>query len=366
MKYPFVSKKISKDIVKIINKNMTILNKEINYFDTFEKQKKINYEKFFNENPELLAQYSIKPILKNEEENKKISIFSTENFFEKNKKSNLFSLKKSNHKKSLSNYNININLYNKNKIKINKSRNKKIPFLNDNYNSSLNFILKTRLNEIDYNKNLTNNEKIYKSFDNINLNNSKSKNNENILNNEKSLNNLLKIGEETLNKTNYLKTMVNNDKYKIKNIRNYYDKINNKVKKHYFDLNMINLLKDKKHPKLNFKKDFNIIEYNKNSKKISFLKDLSSRNVIEQSKMIQNILPIEAYKLRNVVSGELGLNVNYKENEFHLDNIIKKELEYKIPKWVIKTREKFILKKKKLNDLQIKINCKFNQLIKNK
>ena len=97
MKYPFVSKKISKDIVKIINKNMTILNKEINYFDTFENQKKINYEKFFNENPELLAQYSIKPILKNEEENKKISIFSTENFFEKNKKSNLFSLKK--HKK---------------------------------------------------------------------------------------------------------------------------------------------------------------------------------------------------------------------------------------------------------------------------
>ena len=88
--------------------------------------------------------------------------------------------------------------------------------------------------------------------------------------------------------------------------------------------------------------------------------------MIEQSKMVHNILPIEAYKLRNVVSGELGLNVNYKENEFHLDNIKKKEIEYAIPKWVIKTREKFYLKKKKLNDLQIKINCKYNQLIKNK
>ena len=56
MKYPFISKKISKDIVKIINKNMTILNKQINFFDSFENQKKINYEKFFNENPELLTQ----------------------------------------------------------------------------------------------------------------------------------------------------------------------------------------------------------------------------------------------------------------------------------------------------------------------
>lgn len=223
--------------------------------------------------------------------------------------------------------------------------------------------MKTRLNEIDYNKSLTNNEKIYKSFDNINSNN--LKNNEIFLNNEKSLNNLLKIGEETLNKTNYLKTMVNNDKFQIKNIRNYYDKINNKVKKHYFDLNIIKLLKDKKSPKLNFKKDFNILQYKQNSKKISFLKDLSSKNVIEQSKMIQNILPIEAYKLRNVVSGELGLNVDYKENEFHLDNIIKKEVEYSIPKWVIKTKKNFYLKKKKLNDLQIKIKCKFNQLIKN-
>ena len=158
--------------------------------------------------------------------------------------------------------------------------------------------------------------------------------------------------------------MVNNDKFQIKNIRNYYDKINNKVKRHYFDLNMIKLLKDKKSPKLNFKKDFNILQYKQNSKKISFLRDLSSKNVIEQSKMIGNILPIEAYKLRNVVSGELGLNVDFKENEFHLDNIVKKEVEYSIPKWVIKTKEKFYLKKKKLNDLQIKIKCKYNQLIK--
>ena len=362
MKYPFVSKKFSNDIIKIINNNMTILNKQINFFDSFENKNKINYEKFFNENPELLTQYSIN--LKNEENNKKIlSIFSSENFFKNNKKSNLFSLKKNSHKKSISNYNnTNINLFNKNKIKIHKSRNKKIPFLNENYNSSLNFILKTCLNEIDYNKNLTNNEKIYKSFDNINSNN--SKNNEIFLNNEKSLNNLLKIGEETLNKTNYLKTMVNNDKFQIKNIRNYYDKINNKVKRHYFDLNMIKLLKDKKSPKLNFKKDFNILQYKQNSKKISFLRDLSSKNVIEQSKMIGNILPIEAYKLRNVVSGELGLNVDFKENEFHLDNIVKKEVEYSIPKWVIKTKEKFYLKKKKLNDLQIKIKCKYNQLIK--
>lgn len=55
MKYPFVTKKFSNDIIKIINKNMTILNKQINYFDSFENKKTINYEKFFNENPELLT-----------------------------------------------------------------------------------------------------------------------------------------------------------------------------------------------------------------------------------------------------------------------------------------------------------------------
>lgn len=214
-------------------------------------------------------------------------------------------------------------------LPLTKSRNKNNNFFQTKFSSQINIQMNKRLNELSHNENHSKknikNDTLYNSISTINsfltLNNTVNEISKNI-------------------KDNIEKEIKHNKKYHFNN----YNTINQQF-------SMLNILKEKK----------------KNTKSSSYnfqINDLKKKKVLGQYNYLSSSPPIQIYKLRNMLSEQLGLSVKTENNEFKFQKLFKIDTAFKTPKWVINIRKKHNKEIKNILDLQNKIILNLNMIMK--